>query len=93
MASIYRISKQHLGKIIDDVCVALIEVLKSEVPPMTKVQFTEWSHQFNLKWQFPNCVGAIDGKHCSLKAPGKAGSLFYNYKVILSRFSLHCLYF
>lgn len=32
------------------------------------------------KWDFPNCVGAIDGKDIVLRAPAKSGSLYYNYK-------------
>jgi len=32
------------------------------------------------KWNFPNCCGAIDGRHCQIKRPGISCSEFYNYK-------------
>lgn len=33
---------------------------------------------YNL-WKFPNCFGAIDGRHCELKCPPHAGSTCFNY--------------
>lgn len=36
--------------------------------------------QFYQRWDFPNCAGAIDGKHIRIVCPGKTGSLFFNYK-------------
>lgn len=38
------------------------------------------AHQFYTKWNIPNCVGAIDGKHVSVFCPKNSGSLYYNYK-------------
>lgn len=52
-----------------------------EMPKLNNEQWLEIFNTFNYKWNFPNCVGAIDGKHVAIKCPANAGSLFFNYKV------------
>ena len=39
---------------------------------------------FYETWNFPNCLGAIDGKHIHLRAPDKTGTVFFNYKKTFS---------
>lgn len=48
--------------------------------PPTDNDFKVIENNFWQKWNIPNCVGGIDGKHVRIKAPANSGSLFFNYK-------------
>ena len=38
------------------------------------------AHQFGAQWNFPNCIGAMDGKHIVMKQLKNSGSFYSNYK-------------
>lgn len=48
---------------------------------------SEWrlvAREYEAKWNFPNCVGAMDGKHIAVQAPEWSGTDYYNYKHFFS---------
>lgn len=48
--------------------------------PATEEQLKRIANDFETKWQFNHCLGAIDGKHVVMQAPARSGSMFFNYK-------------
>jgi hypothetical protein len=40
--------------------------------------------EFFGRTNFPNCLGAVDGKHTRMCKPDGIGSLFFNYKNFFS---------
>lgn len=81
VASNYRVSKASFCDIIDTVCNAICSEMQDEMPKLSKEGWLNIANRYNQKWNFPNCLGSIDGKHIPIKCPPNAGSLFFNYKV------------
>ncbi|XP_039296684.1 protein ANTAGONIST OF LIKE HETEROCHROMATIN PROTEIN 1-like isoform X2 [Nilaparvata lugens] len=58
LSFLFKISKQTVSKCVDEVCKALIEELKDEIQlPKEEHQWLEIARQFELQWNFPNCLG------------------------------------
>ena len=50
------------------------------MPVRTTEMLLAASNESYLEWNFPKCVGSIDGKHIWLKCPSNSGSMHYNCK-------------
>jgi DDE superfamily endonuclease len=60
---------------------AITECLKDYIKmPSTADQWKGISADFQNLWNFPLCLGALDGKHVLVEAPANSGSVFFNYK-------------
>lgn len=47
--------------------------------PRSEAEWMEVEKTFR-KWNFPHCVGAMDGKHIAIEAPMNCGTEYFNYK-------------
>ncbi len=68
-------------KIVPEVCEAIIQRYGEEFLkfPQTQDAWLAKAQRFADRWNFPHCLGAMDGKHFRIKSPGQ-GSLYYSYK-------------
>lgn len=48
--------------------------------PSTEAEWKRIASGFEQQWNFPHCIGALDGKHVVMTAPTNSGSVYYNYK-------------
>ena len=48
--------------------------------PKSEEAWLEIAKVFSCRWNFPNCIGALDGKRIRLRKPKNSGSTYINYK-------------
>lgn len=74
-----------MHSIIHEVCETIVKkCLRIFIPIPSTEDWTRTAHDFETKWNFPNCIGAIDGKYCEIFAPRNSGSNYFNYKKTFS---------
>lgn len=77
----FRIGRTTAGVIVKDVCNAIwLCLVDATMPQFSTDRWVEIAKGFEKYAHFPNCIGAIDGKHIRTKQPPNSGSMFYNFK-------------
>lgn len=64
----FRIGFSTMSRIVFETCEAIWTALRDEVFPQFNNDF--WrnvANEFQEKWNFPHCIGAMDGKHVVIK--------------------------
>lgn len=52
--------------------------------PVSEEDWKMQADAFYHRWNFPNCIGAVDGKHVAITKPPGSGSFYFNYKKYFS---------
>lgn len=79
-----RISQQRISIIIQDVFNAIKIKLMYLMSVPNEIEWKNNAQTFYDKWNFPNVIGAIDGKHVRIQCPLNSGSMYFNYKNFFS---------
>lgn len=79
ISSNYRVGYSTTSKIIRETCKALWDALQQQhLSFPTDTEWNQIAREFNHLWNFPNCVGALEGKHVTIQAPANSGSTNLN---------------
>lgn len=78
----FRITRQQISEIVSETCIAIYDKLRPEFlkVPNTVEEWKAIADNFSERWNFPNGIGAIDGKRVLIQQPGNSGSHYYDYK-------------
>lgn len=82
MSRQFRLGHSTVNDIIHETCNVIYEELKNEFlkTPSTEDEWRDVVAGFSRNWNFPNCVGAMDGKHVIITKPANTGTVYRNYK-------------
>lgn len=76
----FRMSTSAISYIVCQVCCAIVKDMGDFLKfPSSPEEWLDIAKQFEDRRYYPNCIGAIDGKHIVIQPPLNAGSHFYNY--------------
>lgn len=67
MAYAYRVGRSTVSMIISETCDTIWDVLQDELFQPSSINWKKIAAEFEEQWNFPYCIGAIDGKHIAIK--------------------------
>ena len=86
LATRFCVGISTIQKVVNQTCTAIWDEFQEEYMPGPDMNHWHCNEQgFCTRGNFPNCIGAIDGKHVVMQAPNKSGSLYHKgiFSVVL----------
>nr|CAI5836615.1 unnamed protein product [Callosobruchus analis] len=81
----YRMGRSTVAKLIRIVCITIWNILRNEcMPELNESMWLNIAEGFRNQANFPNFIGAVDGKHIRVVKPVGSGSSYMNYKHFFS---------
>ena len=82
----FRVSRSTVCNVIKETCRGIWLAMPQQYlkAPNCADEWTTIADGMFQDWNFPNCIGALDGKHIAIECPANSGSNFYNYKKFYS---------
>lgn len=68
LSFLFRVSNQAISKILLETTTVIWSVLKNKVfPKLDKDLWLKTAAEFEVMWNIPHCLGAVDGKQVYIK--------------------------
>lgn len=81
IARAYRVGLETARQCVHFTCQAIWLRLKDRfMRQPTQDDWKKIADGFSTRWQFPYCLGAVDGRHVAITCPPMSGSDYVNYK-------------
>ncbi|XP_056401016.1 uncharacterized protein LOC130294893 [Hyla sarda] len=81
----FRVGKSTISSIVKETCTMIWQYMQQiSLPSPNQERWLQAASGFQSVDHFPNCIGAVDGKHIRVQQPPGSGSRFYNYKKYFS---------
>ncbi|KAG8193586.1 hypothetical protein JTE90_000222 [Oedothorax gibbosus] len=86
IGNLFGVSKSSVCKIVAEFCTLFVHLCSKDFIqlPTTEQEILRAATEFESFWDFPQCVGAIDGTHIKIQPPKVHAHSYYNYKQFYS---------
>ena len=82
VANLFGLGKSTTGELLHEFCSTIVDVFFHRLVkfPSSDQEIVDTIHDFLVRYDYPMCIGSVDGTHISVKAPVESQVDYFNYK-------------